>query len=540
MSSEAASVPDAVDADILIVGYGPVGQVLSILLAQRGWRVTVVERWPQPYTMPRAVAFDSEAGRILAAVGVGDVIAQFGEPSGEYTWKNAAGDILLHIEASERGRCGWPDSTSMYQPGLEQALGERGGRLPGLRVLRGWEAVRLSEEIDRVRLTIRDGDGGEQPLTARWLVGCDGANSFVRRYLDTPVTDFGFAHDWLICDVVLHDRRPFRPNNLQICDPTRPRTAVSAGPGHRRWEFMRVAGETLDELDTPATAWRLLGLFGVTPDEAELQRHAVYTFQARMVDRWRSGRLLLAGDAAHLMPPFAGQGMCSGFRDAANLAWKLDAVLRGVATDALLDTYTVERGAHVQHAITMSVNLGKVICLTDPVAAYERDISMIAARERGLSVGQPRAAVQPLTSGLLRRTERGRPIPPAGLLVPQGRVSCGGREGYFDDVVGLGSVLLTTQDPGQLLGAAQRRFLAGLDAHLVWVLPAGTPPQHLGPGAVVDIEDVYLPFLAETRSLGILVRPDFYVFGGARDAASLNDLVDDLRDQLAPVPIRVG
>lgn len=532
----AAGTDAGLDADVLIVGYGPVGQVLSILLAQRGRRVTVVERWPQAYPMPRAVAFDSEAGRILAEAGVGDFSTEFGEPSGEYTWQNAAGDVLLHIEASAEGRCSWPDSTSMYQPGLEEALTRRAAALPGLRVLRGQEAVRLSDDGGLVRLGVRDGDGGERELTGRWVVGCDGANSFVREAVGTTVTDFGFAHDWLICDVVLHDRRPFRPNNLQVCDPARPRTAVSAGPGHRRWEFMRVAGETREELDRPETAWRLLELFGITPDQGELQRHAVYTFQARMVDRWRAGRLLLAGDAAHLMPPFAGQGMCSGFRDAANLAWKLDLVLGGSAGEELLDTYTAERGAHVQHAITMSVNLGKVICLTDPAAAADRDQSMITARERGLSQGQPRAAVQALSTGLLRTTPKGTRVPPAGQLTPQGEVARGATRGLFDDVVGTGFVLLAAQDPAKLLGEEQLGFLNGLGARLVHVLPSGTPPAQAGPDAVVDVADVYLPYLAETRSVAVLVRPDFYAFGGARDAAGLNALVDDLRTRLAPVP----
>jgi flavoprotein hydroxylase len=533
----AVSPTDDTDADVLIVGYGPVGQVLSILLAQQGWRVLVLERWPQPYPMPRAVAFDSEAGRILAAAGVGPHLAEFGEPSGEYVWQNAAGDVLLRIEASPTGRCWWPDSTSMYQPGLEAALARRAGNLPALRVARGRRVTGLSADEGGVRLTARDADGAEEHFTGRWVVGCDGANSFVREHVDTTVTDLGFAHDWLICDTVFHDRREWRPNNLQVCDPERPRTAVSAGPGHRRWEFMRVAGESAEELNSSETAWQLLALFGVTPEQAELQRHALYTFQARMARQWRSGRVLLAGDAVHLMPPFAGQGMCSGFRDAANLAWKLDAVLRGRAGEQLLDTYTAERGAHVQHAITMSVDLGKVICLTDPKAAADRDTSMITARERGLSEGRPRAAVQPLTTGLLRRTAKGTRIPPAGQLTPQARVARAGLTGLFDEVVGVGFVLFTPHDPTELLGDAQRRALDSLGTHLVRVLPAGTPPESAGSDTVVDVDDVYLPYLAESRSVGVLVRPDFYAFGGARDAAGLNDLVDELVAQLGAVSV---
>ncbi|RKN03586.1 bifunctional 3-(3-hydroxy-phenyl)propionate/3-hydroxycinnamic acid hydroxylase [Streptomyces radicis] len=545
----AADGPGAADAwdeahepDVAIVGYGPVGQLLAILLAQRGRRVTVVERWPHPYPMPRAVAFDGEAARVLAAAGIGDHLAAVGEPSGDYAWRNAAGDELLRIEAADEiGHSGWPDSTSMYQPGLESALIARGAALAGLRVLRGYEAVGLAEAEDRVRLTVRDADGGERVIAARWLVGCDGANSFVRAHIGSSVTDLGFFHDWLVCDVVLREPREFKPNNLQICDPARPRTEVSAGPGHRRWEFMRVPGETADGLNDEETAWRLLASFGVTPENATLERHSVYTFQARTVDRWRAGRVLLAGDAAHLMPPFAGQGMSSGFRDAANLAWKLDLVLRGLADEGLIDTYPLERRAHVRHAIEMSVNLGRVICQTDQGAARDRDTVMLAARKRAPAASQGRTAVRPLADGLLAGAARdggGAPaVPPAGQLTPQGRVARGARTGLFDAIVGHGFVLLTAEDPRPELNAERLAFLAGLDARVVWVrAPDAAPPTaHEGSGdtvAVTDVDGTWLRYLAASRAAALLVRPDFYVFGAARDLAGVGPLVDELRARL--------
>ncbi|RBM10954.1 bifunctional 3-(3-hydroxy-phenyl)propionate/3-hydroxycinnamic acid hydroxylase [Streptomyces sp. PT12] len=553
----AAEGPGAADADawegahepdVAIVGYGPVGQLLAILLAQRGWRVTVVERWPHPYPMPRAVAFDGEAARVLAAAGIGDHLAEVGEPSGDYAWRNAAGDELLRIEAADAiGHSGWPDSTSMYQPGLEAALIARGAALPGLRVLRGREAVGLAEAEGRVRLTVRDADGGERVIAARRLVGCDGANSFVRAHIGSSVTDLGFFHDWLVCDVVPREPREFKPNNLQICDPARPRTEVSAGPGHRRWEFMRVPGETAAELNDEETAWRLLASFGVTPENATLERHSVYTFQARTVDRWRAGRILLAGDAAHLMPPFAGQGMSSGFRDAANLAWKLDLVLRGLAGEGLIDTYPLERRAHVRHAIDMSVNLGRVICQTDPAAARDRDTVMLAARTRAPAASQGRTAVRPLADGLLagaaRDGEGGRVVAPAGQLTPQGRVARGARTGLFDDIVGPGFALLTAEDPRPELNAERLAFLARIDARVVWIRPPdaaepSAPDTHGGdegngdPVVVTDVDGTYLRYLAASRAAALLVRPDFYVFGAAGDPAGVGPLVDELRARL--------
>jgi 2-polyprenyl-6-methoxyphenol hydroxylase-like FAD-dependent oxidoreductase len=196
---------------------------------------------------------------------------------------------------------------------------------------------------------------------ARFVVGCDGANSFVRPHLGASVTDLGFFFDWLIVDVIPHRPAVWTPLNVQICDPARPTTLVSGGPGRRRWEFMRLPGEPIEELNSEDTAWRLLAPWGVTPDNAALERHAVYRFQARWVDTWRHGRLLLAGDAAHQMPPFAGQGMCSGLRDATNLAWKLDLVLAGRAPAGVLDTYPSERIPQVQAMIDFSMELGRVI-----------------------------------------------------------------------------------------------------------------------------------------------------------------------------------
>ncbi|MDX3194151.1 bifunctional 3-(3-hydroxy-phenyl)propionate/3-hydroxycinnamic acid hydroxylase [Streptomyces sp. MN03-5084-2B] len=521
---------EAQDTDVLIVGDGPVGQTLAVLLAQRGWAVTVVDRWPEPYTMSRAVAFDSEAARVLAAAGITEYVAGDTEPSGRYVWQNAEGRILLDIRGNEEGWCHWPDSTSMYQPALEAALTARGRELPTLRVLRGVEAVEVADHGEHVELVVTDRAGARTTLSARWLVGCDGANSFVRKRIGGEQTDLNFSRDWLICDVVPHERRAFDPNNLQICDPARPRTAASAGPGHRRWEFMRVEGESVEELDTPESVWRLLDLFGITPDNATLLRHAVYTFQARWARTWRAGRLLIAGDAAHVMPPFAGQGMCSGIRDAANLAWKLDLVLRDRAGETLLDSYQDERAKHVQHAVRMSVDLGKVICQLDPAAAADRDTVMLGARERGVGSGAPQAPVHPLRGGLVQAGGTGL----TGRLSPQARVRRGAETGLFDEVVGTGFVLLAREDPRPHLDADTLAFLDELGAHVVTVVPGDEEPPA---GGVADVDGRYLARLAEAGAAAILVRPDFYVYGQVPSVAEAGALVTDLRARISTVSV---
>ena len=373
-------------SDVAIVGFGPVGSALAILLAQRGRTVTVLERWPEPYPLPRAVHFDHEVGRILQSCGIGDEVRAVSEPAEIYEWRNATGTTLLRFGQQGDGPSGWPASSMFNQPALEALLARRAADL-GVDVRRGVEVTAVDQHDDRVVVTGADGS----TVAARYVVGCDGANSAVRGLADLPVEDLGFFYDWLIVDVILDEPRVFDPINLQVCDPARPTTAVSGGPGRRRWEFMRLPHESLEELNDEARAWELLAPWDVHLGNARLERHAVYTFNARYARRWRAGRVLLAGDAAHLMPPFAGQGMCSGLRDAANLAWKLDLVVAGRASDALLDSYQEERLPSVKAAIEFSMELGKVICVPDPAEAAARDEAMAGGRRRRAG-GRPGAA----------------------------------------------------------------------------------------------------------------------------------------------------
>jgi flavoprotein hydroxylase len=528
-------------ADVVVVGNGPVGAALSVLLAQRGWRVTVLERRTRPYTLPRATSFDGETARLLAATGIGPELAGITAAANGYQWQTAAGEALLDIEFATAGPYGWPDANTTHQPALEELLAARAAALPGVTVLRGHEVVGIADGDERVRVTATTDDDATREFAARWVVGCDGANSFVRDHLDVSVTDLGFSYEWLLCDVELREPREFVPTNVQVCDPARPTTSVGSGPGRRRWEFMRLPGESTAELNRDETAWRLLAPFGVTPDTATLLRSTTYIFQARWADRWRVGHVLLAGDAAHLMPPFAGQGMCSGIRDVVNLAWKLDLTLRGLAAESMLDSYTEERRTQATESILASVQLGRVICVTDPAAAAERDATVLANR-RGRPPTRPEPA-KSLSGGLLhRRPGTDATEPPAGAVIPQGRVDRRGRTGLFDDVVGRGFVLLTTDDPHTALDEERLAFLSELDAHVVRLLPSGSASDDglVDVVDVVDVDDVYRPYLARFTATSLLIRPDHHVFGAAH-GPGVAALVDDLRDQLRaagrrPVP----
>jgi flavoprotein hydroxylase len=510
--------------DVVIVGAGPVGQLAAILLGSRGRSVAVVERWPAPYPLPRGVTFDHEIARLLAGVGLAEDLGRISEAAWEYEWRNAAGQLLLRFAWDAPGSSGWPKASMFSQPDLERLLAARMAQIPCIRLLRGVEAVSVVEQADRAEVLVRTESGESRRLHASYVIGCDGANSTVRGQMATSVTDLGFAYDWLIVDVVPAEQRAWSPENLQICDPARPSTVVSGGPGRRRFEFMRLENESVEELNRAETAWKLVAPFGLDPSNARLERHAVYTFQARWADSWREGRILLAGDAAHLMPPFAGQGMCAGLRDAANLAWKLDLVLSGIAPADLLDTYTPERASQVKDAIAISVELGKVICILDPEEAAERDRAMLVATG-GTTVDNAPATA--LTTGLIARRPDGGAAPLAGMFSPQGVVKHEGRAGLFDQVLGSGFVVAALFDPRSVLGPEQQAFCDAFGARLIHLTPHD---EHL-PGAVTDLEGTYHALLAEAGCEALVMRPDYYLYGAAT-ADELAGLVEQLRADL--------
>ena len=510
-------------ADFVVVGAGPVGLLTAILLGRKGWRVTVIERWPSRYPMPRACTIDHEALRILQSAGVMAEHSDLFEPSrgerGGYQIRNQDGVLLRAINWNRTAESGWPNTNGFYQPDLEGVLESMASAIPSVRIRRGWAAEAIHQDQSSVTLTVASTDSDRrESISGRWLIGADGANSNVRELVGIETEDAGFEADWLVIDYEPLDDIQWDAFVTQYCDPQQPATAVNSGPGRRRFEFMRRDDITAEELARPETAWRLMAPWGVGPDNARLERHAVYTFRGRWAGEWRRGRVLIAGDAAHLMPPFLGQGLCSGLRDAAALAWRLDLAASGRASDSILDSYGSERAAHVREIIDEAIAIGRVICVLDPARAAERDAAMLAELNdpAALTVEPPHPRLGHPSITVLGDDNAGR-------LAVQGRVAVAGSIGLFDDVVG-GSWQLIAQgfDPLSAVSGDLAEWFASI---------GGTATAITADGPVRDIDGTYAAWFAAHECTVVLCRPDFYIFGSG-DAHGVAPLLRSLRAAL--------
>jgi 2-polyprenyl-6-methoxyphenol hydroxylase-like FAD-dependent oxidoreductase len=514
------------DCDILIAGAGPVGQVLALLLAQQGLLVSVVERWEQPYPLPRAVAISHDVLRVVRQLGLGEELAPLLEPWGQdgqrFTLQDASGQTLTESPFILDSESGFPNMSGFSQPDLEQLLERCVHSDPLIVQYRGFSLEALSDDGSGVSATIRPHTGlapipDRQPRVVRaaFAVGCDGANSTVRSLLGVEVTDLGFNRDWLVVDVVPHSPPTWLPYACQHLDPARSTTLVPAGPGRRRWEFMIMPSDDQERVDTEENAWRLLKRWEIHPGNAELVRRARYTFRGRWANQWRQGRVVLAGDAAHQMPPFMGQGFNSGIRDAANLAWRLALLVRGEGRDSLLDDYTTERRGQVAQIVEQTVAIGRMFCMTDPRECALRDAEL----KRMTALGIQEAA----TSWLLRGgTLRDDGI--GGNLGVQAKVGAGTRTALLDSVIPPpGFVLLgRDRDPAELLSRTQRtswKQLRGRSAHF-------------GPDGLTDAEGKYARWFEQLKTSVVLIRPDFQVFGGVLDSHTTDILVQDLAERI--------
>ena len=352
--------------DVAVVGLGPVGMTLAHLLCAEGLTVVGLDAREDPYPFPRAIGLDHESMRVFQHIGIADDLLPFTEIYRPSEYRAADGSLLRRIVAApEPFPLAWPPNLTFVQPELERLLLESARQLPTLTLhFRTKVKAAVTSSAD-VHLEV-DPLAAEPlpPVHSRYMVACDGAASTIRQNLDVTLEDLSFDEPWLVVDVLLKGDVVLPEVNIQVCDPKRPMTYVR-GPGMlRRWEIMMLPGESPSEVLAQDRIWSFLHPW-ISPAQAMIWRAATYNFHALVAERWRQGTIFLAGDACHQMPPFLAQGLNQGVRDAANLAWKLGAVLRGDASDALLDTYERERKANVRSVIGITKDLGRIICERD-------------------------------------------------------------------------------------------------------------------------------------------------------------------------------
>ena len=388
--------------DVAVVGLGPAGVTCAALLGSLGVKTLAVERERAVYSKPRAFALDHEVMRVFEDLGIAQAVAPHTAPFTPSEYYGVDGQLIKRLGAlPPPWPLGWPPSMVFEQPAVEALLRRCAGDVAQVVFD---ELDGLGQSKDRVTLRLRN-----RTVSARYVIGCDGAASTVRRVLGIEHDDLEFDQRWLVVDLIVNHRgfAKLPRVSIQYCEPARPSTYLIGVGAHRRWELML-------EPDEEPDAWKLLERW-ITPDDAELWRAASYRFHALVARQWRRGRVFLAGDAAHQQPPFTGQGMCQGIRDVANLAWKLHYVLAGKAADALLETYEPERSLHVRRLTSIVKDIGKIIGERDPVAARARDRRLLA-EARGKVVTVPRQdLIPPLERGFLSS----RPHPANGTLFPK-------------------------------------------------------------------------------------------------------------------------
>jgi 3-(3-hydroxy-phenyl)propionate hydroxylase len=496
--------------EVLIVGCGPVGAVLAIMLGERGVKAVVIDRATDIFPQPRAIAFDSDAIRILQSIGMDE--KQFRWEIIPYVLMNSPIFGTFGRINTSRVEDTHPIQITFYQPEFEEALRRRIANMSDVVTMTlGVEFSTFVETGDGIEAEIKV-DGVPRKISARYIVGADGANSTVRNLIGKDFKGRSYSEDWLIVDALPHS--PGIRHIEFTCDPARPSPHMPAPGGRERWEFMLAKGETRQEMETDASIDRLLKPWGGLA-AVKVERRAVYRFHARLADSFQKGRAFLAGDAAHITPPFVGQGLVSGLRDAFNLSWKLEMAIRGTANLRILDSYTVERRPHAQAMINMAKKMGGMIMPRNYLTAFFiHGLMRIFRMIPGL-----RSYLEDLGIKPANRFSRGlfsKPVfggrPRSGAIFPQVWLrDFQGNDRRSDEVFGNGfAVLGFGVDPLERLGANAREALNRIGAQCWRITGPGDKP--LADARQLEDSERLLVKLAPQGTV-VILRPDKTVMG---------------------------
>lgn len=477
--------------DVAIVGYGPAGATLAHLLGACGIKTLVIERESAHYHLPRAVHFDAEVMRALQWVGIADEMAAKTHRHPGMQFVDRSGKMLLDWPRPQgEGPQAWNANYRFHQPELEELLRDHLATRPEVTVRTRCEVFFVEDRGEEVEVRFEDMSCGKiERITAKYVVGCDGARSLIRRFIESGMEDYGFHERWLVVDVILDEDKPeLGDHSIQYCVPERPATYVRTPGLRRRWEITVLPEEDSTEIAKPERVWELISDW-LSPDEAQMERTAVYTFHSLVAEDWRKGRLLLAGDACHQTPPFMGQGLCAGTRDVVNLYWKLALSCQGKVTgpdaETLLDTYESERKPNAAEYIKTAVRLGGLINTIGTEAALHAALPGADGTARMESIAPP------IGPGLGQGEQAGR-------LFGQPRMADGTR---MDDVF-----------PHAFVVVSEAELAKGL------TLPEGV-------GLVTTANSNAAEHLARLGARATVLRPDRHTLGGADTTAELETLL---------------
>jgi 3-(3-hydroxy-phenyl)propionate hydroxylase len=519
--------------DVVIAGLGPVGAVAANLAGSLGLKTLVVERTVLPYLKPRAIVFDAEIMRIFASIGLAERISKASRSLGGSIYLGADRRPIRTFRARPPAHAhAWHSSNLFYQPELESILRDGLGRFDNVTVSLKHEVIGMRDFGGSSVLRIMpDEPSRPYEIRARYVLACDGASSTLRKLLQITLDDIGFEERWLVVDTFVNG--PMRwpsthaiPEEVQrgdyslmICDPARPSTLIPGVGRHRRWEYMLLPGES--DTDVVGSHWLEQQLSQwIDPKDVEIVRSAVYRFRALIAHRWRINNVFLVGDAAHQTPPFYGQGMCHGIRDAAQLIWKLKLVLDNISSDKLLDSYQVEREPHVREIVAASVTAGAQVCILDPVAADTRDEEFRRVeRERRDAPVAITDVVPPIRAGIIDAKTGGMRLPDLSVESVDGR--------RLDDLLaGRFTLLIRFEEPINLPAglAAGWQAIGGQTLRST----ATDAPDCATRDRSVDVSR----WLQQLEAYCAIVRPDRYVYALPNDRENLYEELTALIDKL--------
>jgi 3-(3-hydroxy-phenyl)propionate hydroxylase len=513
--------------DVAIIGYGPVGALTALSLAEAGLRVLVLERSSEPSRLPRAVGLDGETLRAFQRLGLGEEVESLCQPPrdpNQIAFANSRLEALFSIDVLVFGPNGWPDLLFFDQPEFEVALRKIVAKRERITVRLGREVVAIGQDSHGVSIRSRDGatsgagepGGKQEEHRATFAIGCDGASSFVRQAIGVGWESLDYDQDWLVLDITRGPGADLPLTTMQVCDPARLSSYICVKDPNRRWEFQLLEGESREEMLAPEKIRELLKPW-TAPEHYEIRRAAVYQFHAAIAGAWRVGRVLLAGDAAHQTPPFLGQGLNAGFRDAVNLGWKIPLVLAQVCDDDLLDTYAQERDAHARELVERAVSVGKLM-------------ETLAAREAGLPDPHPPDSIKidmggrivpPMLGGVLVADQLGGDSRVGDLLWQPTLRRRDGIEERLDDYLGKSFCVVGRRASDLQLGPNARTILERLGGRVVAL-------------EGYEVVEGRIDALFESHSAAV-VRPDRYIYGVVDDEWDLDRLLFELGRALSLV-----